>query len=116
MNAAQAEESTDVIMGNLPVNDFPAKVLFDTGASHCFISRPFTSSHELTSQLLPSPLAVVSPGKRMHANSIVPDVSITLGDYKFLASPTVPGDSDIDLILGMDWLSKNKAQLDCAAR
>ena len=27
MNAAQAEESTDVIMGNLSVNDFPAKVL-----------------------------------------------------------------------------------------
>ena len=33
MNAAQAEESTDVIMGNLSVNDIPAKVLFDTGES-----------------------------------------------------------------------------------
>ena len=87
-------------MGNLPVNDIPAKVLFDTGASHCFISRPFTSRHELVSQVLPSPLAVVSPGKRMHANSIVPDVTITLGDYKFLSSPMVLGNSDIDLILG----------------
>ena len=28
MNAAQAEDSSDVIMGNLPVNDVPAKVLF----------------------------------------------------------------------------------------
>ena len=37
MNAAQAEESTDVIMGNLSVNDIPAKVLFDTGASISFI-------------------------------------------------------------------------------
>ena len=45
MNAAQAEDSSDVIMGNLPVNDKPAKVLFDTGASHCFISRPFASKH-----------------------------------------------------------------------
>ena len=44
MNAAQAEESTDVIMGNLPVNDIPAKVLFDTGASLCFMSRPFLPS------------------------------------------------------------------------
>ena len=52
MNAAQAEDSSDVIMGNLPINDIPAKVLFDTGASHCFISRPFTSRHELTSQVL----------------------------------------------------------------
>ena len=59
MNAAQAEDSSDVIMGNLPVNDIPAKVLFDTGASHCFISRPFASKHELSSQVLHKPLAVV---------------------------------------------------------
>ena len=63
MNAAQAEESTDVIMGNLPVNDIPARVLFDTGASHCFISRPFASKHDLVTQVaetfgycLPGPL------------------------------------------------------------
>ena len=28
----------------------------------------------------------------------------------------VLGDSDIDLILGMDWISKHKMHLDCAAR
>ena len=47
---------------------------------------------------------------------MVPDISIMMGDFKFLASPMVLGNSDIDLILGMDWLSKHKAQLDCAAR
>ena len=41
MNAAQAEDSSEVIMGNLPVNDIPAGVLFDIGASHSFISTPF---------------------------------------------------------------------------
>ena len=51
---------------------------------------------------MPSPLAVASPGKRMHADSVIPDVTITLGDYKFLASPTVLGDSDIDLFL--EWI------------
>ena len=52
----------------------------------------------------------------MNASAIAPDVSITLGDYKFLSSPVVLGNSDIDLILGMDWLSKHKAHLDCATR
>ena len=102
MNAAQAEDSSEVIMGNLPVNDFPAKVLFDTGASLSFISRPFTSKHEWVFQELPSPLAVVSSGKCLHASYMVPDVSINMGDYKFLSSPIVLGNSDIDLILGMD--------------
>ncbi len=115
VNAAQAEDSSDVIMGNLPVNDIPAKVLFDTGASHCFISRPFASKHDFVTQVLPKPLAIVSPARQMTSRVCVPDVTITLGDYKFLSSPTVLGDSDIDLILGMDWLSKHKAQLDCAS-
>ena len=46
MDAAQAEDSSDVIMGNLPVNDIPARVLFDTGASHCFMLKPFFTKHE----------------------------------------------------------------------
>ena len=102
MNVAQAEDSSDVIMGNFPVNFFPAKVLFDTGASHCFMSRSFVSKHNFVSQMLGKPMGVVSPAKSMRATSIVPDVSITLGDYKFLSSPVVLGNSDIDLILGMD--------------
>ena len=47
MNVAQAEDSSDVIMGNLPVNDIPAKVLFDSSASHSFMSFPFASENNL---------------------------------------------------------------------
>ena len=51
----------------------------------------------------------MSPGKQMTSNNCVQDVTIKMGDYKFLSSPIVLGNSDIDLILGMDWLSNNKA-------
>src|SRR3954466_6995969 len=116
MNAAQAEDSSEVIMGNLLVNDIPAKVLFDTGASLSFISRPFVAKHEFVTENMPIPLKIVSPGKQMTSRVLVPNVGIKMGDYRFLAKPIVLGDSDIDLILGMDWLYKHKAQLDCAAR
>ena len=111
VNVAQAEDSSDVIMGNLPVNDIPAKVLFDTGASHCFISRPFASKHDFVTQVWSKPLAIVSRARQMTSRICVSDVTITLGDYKFLSSPNVLGDSDIDLILGMDWLSKTRLSL-----
>ena len=78
--------------------------------SHFFTKHEFVSSH------LGKQMDIVSPGKCLSASLEVPDVTITLGDYKFLSSPMVLGNSDIDLILGMDWLSKHKAQLDCAAR
>ena len=102
LNASQAEDSPDVIMGNLPVNDVPAKVLFDTGASLSFISTPFVAKHDFVTERIPIPLKIVSSGKQITSNNCVPDVSITLGEYKFLSSPVVLGNSDIDLILGMD--------------
>ena len=116
LNAAQEEDSSDVIMGNLPVNDVPAKVLFDTGASLSLISRPFVAKHEFVTEKIPFPLKIVSPGRQMTSKNCIPGVTITFGDYKFLSSPVVLGNSDIDLILGMDWLCKHKAWLDCAAR
>src|SRR6266536_2187178 len=61
MNAAQAEDSSDMIMGNLSVNYIPAKVLFDSGASLCFMSRPFFTKHDFTSSHLDRPMAVISP-------------------------------------------------------
>jgi hypothetical protein len=33
----------DVVMGMFPLNSFTALVLFDTGASHSFISRTFAN-------------------------------------------------------------------------
>src|SRR6187399_1758081 len=114
MNAAQAEASSDVILGNLPVNSIPAKVLFDSGASCSFMSYPFASKNNVHSEALPRTLSVISPGKRLSSSMVAPNVSIRMGDYRFLANPVILGNSDIDLILGMDWLSQHDAHIDCA--
>src|SRR6187401_3147888 len=47
---------------------------------------------------------------------VAPNVSIRMGDYRFLANPVILGNSDIDLILGMDWLSQHDAHIDCAQK
>ncbi|KAE8768990.1 polyprotein [Hordeum vulgare] len=52
----------------------------------------------------------------MNSNCLVTDVSIKMGTYSFLASPIVLGQSNIDLILGMDWLVINEAYIDCEAK
>src|SRR6187200_298031 len=71
MNAAEAENSSDVILGNLSVNSFLAKVLFDSGASHSFMSRPFALSHDMPLQALPRTMSVLSPGLLMNSNNFV---------------------------------------------
>ena len=63
MNGAQAEDSLDVIMGNLSVNSIPAKVLFDTGASHSFMSYPFASEHNVDTEIFFQSYASCFSGK-----------------------------------------------------
>ncbi|XP_073367899.1 uncharacterized protein [Aegilops tauschii subsp. strangulata] len=50
----------------------------------------------------------------MSSSLVVPDVTVKMSNYCFLASPIVLSNFDIDLILNMDWLSKDKACLNCA--
>lgn len=116
VNATEAEESSDLIMGNLLVNSILARVLFETGASQSFISRPFVAKHDLAKEDTPKRLKIISSGMQMTSNVCVQNASIKMCSYSFLASPIVLGNSDIDLILGMDFLVMSKAFVDCEAK
>ena len=38
VTAEEAQEAPDMVMGMFPVNSVPAAVLFDSGASHSFVT------------------------------------------------------------------------------
>ena len=114
IRAEEAKEAPDVVLDNLPVNSICAQVLFDTGASHSFVSSSFAQRHKLSLDPLPNKLMVVSPGAKMATSTISHGNQILIGGHLFLASFIALGKSDIDVILGMDWLKANKAVIDCA--
>lgn len=116
VNAAQAEHAPGVVMGMLSVNSVPARVLFDSGASHSFVSHKFANENELVMVPLLKRLMVLSPGANMRAVHISHGNQIEIGGSSFSASLIVLGNSDIDVILGMDWLTANAAVIDCAER
>ena len=41
----EAQNAPDIVLGTFPVNTVPATVLFDSGASHSFISKSFVLQH-----------------------------------------------------------------------
>ena len=43
--AESAAEAPNVVSGTFMVNSHPATVLFDTGATHSFISKSFAEQH-----------------------------------------------------------------------
>jgi hypothetical protein len=101
------QEAPDVIIGMILINDNNAIVLFDSGASHSFVVTTFVQKHNLPLVMLKNQVIVSSPGGDMHARHVCPKVSIRIKGVEFLANLIVLESKVINVILGMDWLSKH---------
>jgi hypothetical protein len=111
-----AQAAPDVIIGMILVNDNGAIVLFDSGSSHSFIAANFMQKHNLPLSMLKNRMIVSSPGGDMHARHVCSKVSILIRGVEFLANLIVLESNGIDVILGMDWLSKHKGMINCAKK
>ena len=98
------------------INNTNAVVLFDSGASHSFIAATFVQKHNLPIAMLKNRMIVSSPGEDMHARHVCPKISIIIRGVEFLANLIVLESKGIDVILGMDWLSKHNGLIDCAKK
>jgi hypothetical protein len=113
----EAQTAPDVIIGMILANDNNAIVLFDSGASHTFIAATCVQKYNLPLSMLKNQMIVSSPGGDMHAGHVCPKVNILIsGGVEFLANLIVLESKRIDVILGMDWLSKHHGQIDCAKK
>ena len=108
-----AEESNNVVTGNFPVCSRSSLILFDSGATHSFISARFMNEHNIPSSLLEEIIYVETPLESRSAKLICNSCPIEIGGWKFMADLIVLEMQDFDVILGMDWLHQNKATIDC---
>ena len=110
----EADASPDVITGMISVYDHDAYALVDPGATHSFISVPLTERHQIESQPIDGRMVVSVPnGDTMISERIVPGSILVIQNKDFPADLIVLGIHDFDIVLGMDWLSKHRATLDC---
>jgi hypothetical protein len=98
------------------VNDTSAVVLFDSGALHSFISVAYVGKHNLPLTLLRCQMIVSSLGGDTSARQLCPKVNLKIMGVDFVANLIVMESKGIDVILGMDWLSKYKVLIDCATK
>jgi hypothetical protein len=109
-----AQAAPEVIIGMILVNDNNAIMLFDSGASHWFVAASFVQKYNLPLSMLNNQMIVSSPGGDMYARHVCSKVSILIRGVEFLANLIVLESKGIDIILGMDWLSKYNWSIDCA--
>jgi hypothetical protein len=74
----EAQEAPDVVIGMFLVNDTSAVVLFDSGASHSFISAACNRKHNLPLALLRCQMIVSSPGGDMPATQLCLKVNLKI--------------------------------------
>jgi hypothetical protein len=80
------EEALDVVIGMFFVNDTSVVVLFDSGASHSFISNTYIEKHNLPIALLNSQIIVSSLGGNMSALQLCPKVNLKIRGVDFAAN------------------------------
>jgi hypothetical protein len=73
-----AQEATDVVFGTFLVNSDPASILFDSGASHSFITDQVVVKHNLPMCPMKQSLLVSSPGKELKASHLCPWVNMNI--------------------------------------
>jgi hypothetical protein len=111
-----AQEAPNVVVGMFLVNNTSAVVLFDSRASRSFISIAYVQKHNLPITLLRCQRIVSSSGGDMPIRNICLKVNLKIRGVDLVTNLIVLESKRIDIILGMDWLSKHKELIDCAKK
>jgi hypothetical protein len=91
------------------INAIPATILFDSGATHSFMSAQYANTNELPLRNMKTTMIVITPKGHVDANDMTHKLTLTIMGREFWATAIILEASSIDLILGKSWLRKAKA-------
>jgi hypothetical protein len=74
----EAQQSQDVVLGMFLANSHPATILFDSGASHFFVSSKFVAKHNLPITIMKYTMIISSLGGEMKTKHICSTISIAI--------------------------------------
>jgi hypothetical protein len=106
---ATTPEGEPVMMGTFLIANHQTVILFDSGASHTFMSKTFVEKICIHSTESREGFVIHSLGGQIFTKEVVFHVPLTLAGREFPTNMIVIKGQDIDVILGMNWLAQNKA-------
>jgi hypothetical protein len=83
----EAQEAPDIVIGMFLINNTSAVVLFDSGASHSFISAAYVGKHNLPLTLLRCQMIVSSLGGDMPARQLCLKVNFKIRGGRLCRQP-----------------------------
>jgi hypothetical protein len=118
LEADTVQETLGVALDTFSVESHSANVLFDTRATHSFVTASWVETHNIPIAPMYPPMRVSSIGGRTQIDKFCLSARVQIRGIEFPADLIVMGtwDVDIDVILGMNWLTKYQAGLSCDKR
>ncbi|GJZ80464.1 putative reverse transcriptase domain-containing protein [Tanacetum coccineum] len=114
INAADALQDPNVVTGTFSLNDHFATVIFDSGADFSFISTNFGPLLNVKPSIVNLGYVIeVADGKKVEVNRIIRDCKLELRNSLFIIDLIPLGHGSFDVIVEIDWLSKNKVVIVC---
>ncbi|GJV27749.1 putative reverse transcriptase domain-containing protein, partial [Tanacetum coccineum] len=116
-NALRTNPDSNVVTGSFLLKDRYASILYDTSADRSFISTTFSSLIDITPTTLDHYYDVeLADGKIIGINTIIRGCTLNFLNHLFNINLLPVGLGSFDVIIGIDWLSKYHAIIDCAEK
>jgi hypothetical protein len=107
-------EGEQVLTSTFSLNGHPVTVLFDSGASHNFITKACTQRCQLSIRHLDTPYLISTPGGRVVTKQTVMHAPLNLAGKLYKLSLILLDGRGLDVILGMGWMRAHRVVLDTA--
>ena len=117
MKAREDQNAPEVIAGIFSLYDTEMHALIDPGSTHSYVCMEHVFDKVPAMEKLAYDMHVTSPlGHNVSVNNIYRNCPIVIQTKEFLADLITLPFREFDLILGMDWLSKHRAIVDCGQK
>jgi hypothetical protein len=109
-------EGASVLTGTFSINNTPVKILFDSGATHSFISENLLGKLGLKGMQTKSAYKITTPGGNISSHLVTFGVPLRLGRKVIQSNLITIKLEGMDVILGMEWMTQHKVVLDISDR
>ena len=97
-------QNEPVMAGMFTIDSHPTYVLFDSSASHLFMSMGFAQRHDISLMAIPIAYRISTLGAQLCISTRTDTVRLVLATHTYRLQIMVLPGQGIDAILGMNWL------------
>jgi hypothetical protein len=113
---SELPEGAPIMTGTFSINHQPVIILFDSGATHSFISSKCGTKVGLDFYPTKGAYMIATPGDKIASNQIYRKVPIQLGSNLIKTDLLLLDLEGMDVLLGMDWMTRHRVSLDISSR